>query len=104
MQQLQSDRWRITWRDVKKTAITALLTSAAATLQQSFNLNPNVKEPFFQLPNLHTLAVVGGVAASTFAAEMIRRWSTDRVKSAQITLQNATDKQILKEQTSKITQ
>jgi hypothetical protein len=97
--ELQSDRGRITWRDVKKAAITAVLASATAIIGQSFNFDPmNKAVPFFHLPTWNNLAITGGAAFTTFAGDIIRRFSTDQVKSAKKTIQKAEEKQIKKQQ------
>lgn len=92
----KGDRWKLTWRDVKKAAVTAIGSSVIATLGQSFNFNPAVKLPFFSPPTLNQLAITGGAAFAAFSAEMLRRWATDRIKSAETTIQKAEEKRLKK--------
>lgn len=93
----KSDRWSLTWRDVKKSAIAALASGAIAIIGQSFNFDPtDHARPFLSLPTLNNLAIAGGTAFATITGDILRRLSTDRVKSAYKTIEKAKEKQYYK--------
>lgn len=93
--ELPSDKGKLTWREIKKIAVTCLTTSALATLQGFFNFKDE-HQPFISLPTVHDLYFTLGVAGTTAVAEVIRRLNTNSVRDSEKTLEIARKKQTKK--------